>query len=151
MKQSQQILFAQIQKIHIAKKELSISDDDYRSILSSYNAVSSKDLSREQADNLLNLLKQLGWKEKQKPKTERSESDKIKGTGKQKFEYLGNRGDEFPSPGQLRKIDALWKTHARDKSDSAMNNFIKRVTGLSNITWIKKEDVKKLIKAIESL
>lgn len=53
----------QIQLIHIAKSELKLSDDLYRDMLHGlFGAESSKDLSAEQADQLIDEFKARGFK-----------------------------------------------------------------------------------------
>ena len=50
-------------KIHIAKRELGLSDTEYRRILRLCLGVStSKDLREEEATDLLSLLRDMGWK-----------------------------------------------------------------------------------------
>ncbi|MGE4496324.1 MAG: phage protein GemA/Gp16 family protein [Deferribacterales bacterium] len=53
----------QVQLIHIAKKQLEICDDDYRSILNEYFKVrSSKDLTERQAERLITHFRQKGFR-----------------------------------------------------------------------------------------
>jgi len=55
-------------KIHIAKAELQLTEDDYRSILEGFGVESSKNLSEKKADELIAYFKQLGWTPKIKNK-----------------------------------------------------------------------------------
>lgn len=135
---------SQIIKIHIAKQQIGLTDDEYRDILSGFvtdkgkAAASSKDLSEAQANVLLNRLKSLGWKEKRKNKV-------------LEFEDLWSRDPKFANPKQLRMIKGLWKSNSREKTDKALNNFIFRIAERSDITMILKSDVHKIVKAIRSL
>lgn len=64
----------QLAVIHIAKKELNLDDDLYRSILKSEAGVeSSKSLSPQQFDQIMKRFKKLGFK-KLTPKREKSGS-----------------------------------------------------------------------------
>ncbi len=137
---------SQIKRIHVAKSQLKLSDDHYKDILSGFTtqsgepAASCKQLNYEQADILINKFKELGWQPKSNGKP-------------LKYDELRNRNGKFAEPGQMRRIDAMWHTSpkVKDKSDSAMNNFIYRISGKSHISMILKNDVHKIIKAIENL
>ena len=130
----------QKQIIHIAKSKLGMSDDNYRQILSGFvlangNACSSsKELSYDQAEALIHIMKKLGFQ-----------------TYRLKYEEYENREGGFATPGQMRKIEGLWMYHARTKTCEAMNAFIARIVGKSHITFVKAQDVHKIIKAIEAL
>ena len=145
MKYKNKILPIQIKKIHIAIKELNIKDKDYRDILSGFNnaagkpCTSCKELTKRQANILLDLFsKKLGWQEKKHGK-------------KLKYEEFAGRDPKFASPAQMRKIEAEWMQHSREKTEVSMNNFIYRILKVSMITSVLKKDVNKLLKAIESL
>ena len=135
----------QIQKIHIAKSNLNINDVDYRAMLSGFKndkgepCTSSKEFTEKQANVFLHLLKtKLGWQEKKKNKI-------------LKYEELNKRDPKFASPAQLRKIEALWQIHSREKTEAALNHFLSRILKVDLITSVLKKDVNRLLKAIESL
>jgi hypothetical protein len=144
MNSKQEISRAQIIKIHIAKKELRISDLNHKEALSGFinskgePCSSSKELNFEQAEILLNAYKKLGWVEKRKVK-------------RLKYEEYNNRSGKFASPKQMRMIEAMWMQHSREKTEASMNRFIKRITGVDHISFLLRADVSKTIKAIESL
>ncbi len=131
-------------KIHIAKKELKLSDENYRQILSGFinnkgePCTSSKELNDKQSEVLLDSFKKLGWIAKK--------------SGKQlKYEEFNNRDKKFASPAQMRKIESLWMQHSREKTEQSMNHFIKRIANADHITFLLKKDVQRILKAIESL
>lgn len=135
----------QIQKIHIAKSQLNISDEHYREMLSGFKNAegrpcsSSKELTESQANVFLELLRtKLGWKAKRKNKN-------------LKYEDLATRDPKFASPGQLRKIEALWQIHSTEKTEISLNHFISRILKVDLITSVLKQDVNRLLKAIQSL
>ena len=49
-------------KIHIAKKQLGLTQDQYEAILSGYKVESAKDLSMQQLESCVKYLKYLGWR-----------------------------------------------------------------------------------------
>ena len=57
----------QLALIHVAKRELGLSEDIYRSLLEGVGVRSSKDLTSRQFDELLTTLKRAGFQHK--PKT----------------------------------------------------------------------------------
>lgn len=135
----------QIQKIHIAKSNLNISDVDYRAMLSGFKnskgepCTSSKEFDERQANVFLHLLKtKLGWQEKKRNKV-------------LKYEELNKRDPKFASPAQLRKIEALWQVHSREKTAESLNHFTSKILKIDLITSVLKKDVNRLLKAIESL
>jgi hypothetical protein len=142
---SNRITYIQIQKIHIAKKDLNLKDSDYRAMLSGFKnekgepCTSSKEFSESQANVFLELLRtKLGWKVKRKNKN-------------LKYEELAARDPKFASPGQLRKIEALWQVHSREKTENSLNHFLSRILKIDLITSVLKTDVNRLLKAIQSL
>lgn len=139
------ITHIQIQKIHIAKKDLNIKDSDYRAMLSGFKnengqpCTSSKELSESQANVFLQLCRtKLGWKVKRKNKN-------------LKYEELAARDPKFASPAQLRKIEALWQVYSDQKTEASLNHFISRIIKVDLITSVLKQDVNKILKAIQSL
>ena len=77
---------ALLAKVHIAKKELALSDETYRDILARVTGCqSSRDCSERQLEQLLDEFRRLGWKPK-----------------------AGKGGSGFDKP-HIRLIYALWK------------------------------------------
>lgn len=136
----------QIKKIHIAKSQLCLSEQQYRDTLSGFknnngeSCSTCKELTYDQAEVLLNTFKKLGWKEKH-------------GGRQLKYEEFSGRDAKFATPKQMRSIDALWHTSisVREKTDEAMNNFIHRIAGVSHISFLLASDVHKVRKAIQKL
>lgn len=135
---------SQIVKIHIAKSQLKLSDENYKAILSGFNnqsgepVASSKELNYEQAEVLLSKLKEIGWKPKSKGKPV-------------KYEEYANRDYKFASPKQLRMLEAMWMEKAREKTELAFNKFVVRITKKNHISFILKTDVQKIKIGIENL
>ena len=135
---------SQIVKIHVAKSQIGLSDENYRGILSGFvtssgkPAESCKQLNYDQAEVLLNKFVELGFKQKRSGKP-------------LKYEDLANRDYKFASPKQLRMLEAMWMDNAREKNESAFTKFINRISGKNHISFILKTDVQKIKKAIENL
>lgn len=135
---------AALAKIHIAKKELNIAEEDYRSILSGFNVDSAKELNDDQANKLVLLFKKIGWSPKASQK-------KIKETKPICVTVPANRPDEYATQKQINKLAGLWVTYSNQKNTNSFIKFILRVAKVNAIEWLQKDDVQKVIKAIEAL
>jgi len=143
---------AQLSQIHIACKELGISDDDRHAMLMErFKKTSSRDLSRIQADRLISEFKQRGWKKK---------AGKVKPVngkhayGKQRFESLGHRPG-MASPKQLRLIEVLWRkvSFAGDDTaqDKALREFLWARFGIETLEFLTLEVAGKVIVAVKEM
>ena len=133
---------ADLAKIHIAKKELGLSDEAYRDILRARfgkSKDSAAKLTPGQAFSLLAHFKKCGWKPK--------------GQGPLP-------GFSIPADGQSKKIQALWITLSqagkiRDGSDKALMSFCKRMTatqdhpGRDHLRFCDSQDKWKIIEALK--
>lgn len=111
----------QLAKIHIAKKDLALSDDAYRDILRMhFGCESSKALTDRQATVLLNQMKAKGWQPKQ-PTKQRKNPDFIS-------------IQPGPAAKQQRKVLALWNWlgYAMDKLHTRVNTQF----GVSRFEWL---------------
>jgi phage gp16-like protein len=98
-------------KIHIARKELALAEDDYRAILQRAAGIeSTADAGPSHLDAVLKELRRLGWKAKHR-----------KGAARRPL-----------SPhAQIRMIYAVWadmRPHLSDGSESALRAFCARQT-----------------------
>ena len=118
---------AQLAKIHIAKKELQLTDDLYRDILAlNFKGVqSAKGLTIQQADQLLEHFRSKGWKPKKAPA----------GAPRMKRRD-GNYIDIKPGPtaAQQRKVLAMWNAlgYGMDK----LHKRCKRQFGVERFEWV---------------
>lgn len=145
-----EITKGQIAKLHILKQQLRLSEEEYGAALESFGVSSSKDLTYEQAAYLIKKLNEL------LPKELRNESQHkniIK-----KYDELGIRYNEqlkehYATPKQLRMIEAMWMTSPRveHKTEEALLKFIKRITNKDRMEWLLISDIRKIVKAIQSL
>lgn len=121
-------------KIHIAKKDLGYSDDEYRSILQvRYGKDSAAKISQYQANDLINHFMSMGWKPKR---------------GKSK-----KSSPRYADP-QLRKVVAMWITlHkegvVRNGSHQALLGYVKRLTGVDDLKWCTGSDINTIIESLK--
>jgi len=133
-------------KVHIAKKDLGLRDEDYRAILNRmFQVDSAADLRIGQLGDLLEEMKRLGWV----PPKKLSKARKADGHRPQ------------PDDGESKKMLALWLSlydlgAVRDPSDRALSLFAKRVTGgkskggVDALPWLRGEQRVKVIEALKA-
>ncbi len=127
---------ADLAKIHIAKKELGLTDDEYRDILrAKFGKESAAKLTPGQAFSLINHFVSRGWRPKHQ----------------QKLPGMYSR----PTDPQERKIVAMWITlHkagvVRNGSDSALQAFVSRVTGVDSMRWCTTYQKHAVIEALKA-
>lgn len=146
----------QMAKIHWLKHQLRLSDEEYGAALGGYNVSTSKDLTYQQAADLIKRLVNLLPKELRDNSTQRRNASTSSAT--KKYDELGIRWNErlkehYATPKQLRMLEAMWMTSPRveHKTEEAFLRFVKRISGKEDIKWVMMSDVRKIKKAIESL
>jgi phage gp16-like protein len=124
-------------KIHIAKKELNLSDDTYRDILyRKFRVGTSAALSNSQAMVLVHHFKDLGWQPKTKPK-----------------KYDDQKGDVYSAtPAQKRKIEAMWHDLYRGNEETKhLRQFLWNHFKISDIRFLDKDKAYDVIEAMKSM
>jgi phage gp16-like protein len=133
--------------VHVAKKQLALSDDAYRDMLERmFQVRSAGDLKLDQLGQLLDHLKTLGFR--YRPKQMRVSREKQ---------------PELGSSPIVAKLRALWLSlfHlglVHDRKDSALLVFIKRQTksvspdgkGTQALAWLKPDDAYRVIEALKN-
>ena len=119
-------------KINIACKELGL--DKYQLISDRYGKESSKALTRFELSDLYSHFRALGWKVKRTKKS----------TASPRY-----------ANGQMRKVVALWITLGnagviRNKSDKALQAYVKKMTRKDNLRWCDGTDCDRLIESLKS-
>lgn len=118
-------------KIHIAKAQLNLDDDQYRDIV---RRVTGKDSAAQcrysQLVDLINEFKSLGWKTEKKKAFRRAPSDGIK-----KIYALW---------GELQAAGAIQST---DKT--ALDAFVKKYTGIDSVQWLLPAQQQKIIEILK--
>jgi phage gp16-like protein len=121
-------------RIHIAKKELGLTENAYRYILNIHFQVDSAvRLTDRQATVLINNFKAQGWREKRAQENVKSPR------------YI-NR--------QMRRVVALWITLTqagviKDGSDPALQAYVRRQTGIGNLRWCGPDDLNIVIESLK--
>jgi phage gp16-like protein len=113
---------AQLAKIHIAKKELQLTDEVYRDILAlNFKVESAKDLTDRQAVQLLEIFRGKGWQVKSKKAAP--------GQKKRSGNFIAIKPG--PVAAQQRKVLAMWnelgysmeKLHSRCRTQFYVDRF----------------------------
>lgn len=133
----------QIKKLHALKNALGLTEDVYRDALAARGLSSCKDLSQQQARELINAWEQLAlqagvWE---------------KFDGHKKFK--GPRPEKGATPAQLRMVEAMWASISRQTTTEAkrdsLEKFIKRITKRDRLEWCTHQDVVKLTNAMKAM
>ena len=119
-------------RIHALAAAVPLDDAEYRNMLHDlYGKRSSKALTLCQQRDFIDILcKQIKARQKR-------------------------RNPEMATPRQLNAIKAMWANVSRaetaEAKDIALLKFCKRITGCERPEWLRKTDVRKLIKALEKM
>ena len=130
-----------ISKVHVAKSQLKITDEEYRGLLSRWNVKSSKEMNFNELKELLQAFEKLGWV----PQSRRKERKFIR------VDVPDRRPEGFATPLQLEKINLLWVKYSRAGDKVSLQRFVKRILGVDLLESIQEEQVHVVIKAIQSL
>jgi phage gp16-like protein len=128
-------------KIHIAKKELNLHDDDYRAILERVTGQNTaKGLSNAQADAVVAEFKRMGFK----PKLVVSQA------GRRLGKTAAAQHDT------ARKARALWLSLwqlgiVRKREEAALEAFAKRQLGCERMVWADQQMMFRLIEALKAM
>lgn len=133
-------------KIHIAKKDLNISEKNYRDILSGFGVDSAKELNDKDANELVLLFKKIGWQ----PKPAKKQSDKNKAEYI-RIELPANRDDKYATQKQMNMLCGLWIEYSREKTEESFRKFVCNIAKIDLPVWLLKEDVQKVRKGIKEL
>lgn len=125
---------AMLAKVHLAAKELGLSEGDYRAVLERVAGASSAAALDERAlDRALSEFRRLGWKP-------------ARASGRRP-------AADHPS---ARKARALWISLGqlgviRDSSDPALEAFARRQLGCERLQWADQAMAYKLIEALKAM
>lgn len=113
-------------KIHVAKKQLALTDDSYRDVVKRVTgADSSKDCTDGQLERLLGEFARLGFVAVSPPK---------------------------PGKPWVRKIHAIWKELAPlldQATGTTLDGFVYRQTGIARAEWLDSKQATKVIQGLE--
>lgn len=122
-------------KIHIAAKDLHLTEDAYRTLLESVAGVTSAaDLDADGRREVLACLRRLGWEPRGGPR---------------------RRAHAGPAGPQAAKIAALWGAlhragKVRHGDASALRRFVLRMTGVEALEWLTARQANAVIEALKS-
>ncbi|MBT5469369.1 MAG: DUF1018 domain-containing protein [Nitrospina sp.] len=131
---------AELAKIHIAKRDLKLTDQLYRGVLNVlFGETSARDLSHKQIDELLDHFKSLGWgNEYRKEETTLPPH---------------SNGRKVATMAQLGLIMYLWKhgPGIRNKSTQALDYFLNHHFHVSHLKEVKAGQVPEILAAIKNM
>ncbi len=124
---------ADLAKIHIAKKELGLTDEAYRDILRTHFRVeSAKDLAPKQVIVLLNKFRAKGWKPKQGAVVKHGRT----GTRRKADNFI--QIQPGPAARQQRYALALWNALGYDVDK--LHTRCKKQFGVDRFEWLTEHD-----------
>ena len=132
-----------IRLIHVAKRDLSLDDDTYRSILQRFGRKeSSSDLTVPELEQVLEHLKRSGFKVRSKGKPAKPKAVKAKPSR------------PLAQDAESKKIRALWLfLHelgaVNNPSEEALATYVKRIAGVDGLQWISGEQAERLIETMK--
>jgi hypothetical protein len=122
-----------IRLIHVGRNKLALSYDIYRALLlGACGKESCSDMTVPELNRALNALKSAGFRvEKRMPLRQ---------------EEIGGANAE-----QLSYIKGMWELAARNKTEKALDAFIKRITHVDNIRFLDVKGAQKVILALRDI
>lgn len=126
---------AKLAKIHIARKELALTDEAYRDILRLHFGVeSAKELNDRQGTVLINLFRAKGWKSQ--PRTELNSVPRVK-KKRPSASYI-DIPEGGPATQQQRKVAGLWNELGYPMC--TLHSRVKRQFGVERLQWLTDHD-----------
>jgi|FLOH01.1.fsa_nt_gi hypothetical protein len=145
----------ELAKVHIAKRDLKLTDQLYRGFLNVlFGETSAKDLTHGQIDELLEHFKSLGWESGYPANQTKADDVKTKSSGGSK----GSKSPASPERGpatmkQLGLIMYLWQhgPGVRNKSVQALDHFLNHHFHVAEIKQVKARQVPGILGAIKNM
>jgi phage gp16-like protein len=135
-----------IKLIHVAKRQLGLSEDDYRTVLASATGKEScAEMSLPELNRVMDRLRELGFKP--------SGGQKAKG---RKLSPKTRHKDPATKT-QIDKIRALWIACAEvgavsNRYEQGLNAFVKRMAKVERVDWLRSSyDANKVIEALKAM
>ena len=124
---------AKLAKIHIAKKELALTDDAYRDILRlHFQAESAKELNDRQGTALINLFRAKGWAPSPRPaKAQRAPRPR-------RDSHYIDIPEGGPAAQQQRMVAGLWNELGYPMA--ALHSRVKRQFKVERLQWLTDHD-----------
>lgn len=133
--------------IHTIKAQLGMDEETYKEILwSAYKVDSSTRLSRQEARELIDMLK--------KSAVQAGVWTNNRGFKKYKYDNLGKR-EGMASPKQLRMIESMWQDVSFVKEEKArleaLDTFLSNHFGVDKLIWVESEMVSKIVNTLKTM
>lgn len=125
--------------LHCAKRDLGLDDDAYRAMLTRLTGKeSAADLSATELGWVLADLRDKGWK-----------------GGRSRRQSPPSRHKTRYDKTQADKIRALWinmgrQGIVRNPAETALNRYVKRMTGVEHVEWLDVRQAGRVIEALKS-
>ncbi len=120
-----------IAKLHLARKDLALEEEDYRVVLERVTGKrSAADLSAAQLDSALKEMARLGWQAKP---------------------ASGRANNPAANKARAMLISLGLMGVIRNTSEQALNAFARRQTGIERLSWVNQDHVYKLIEALKGI
>lgn len=145
---------ADLAKVHIAKRDLNLTDQLYRGFLNVlFGETSAKDLTHEQIDELLEHFKSLGWESGYSVNQAKAGGVNGKSSAGSKNPRKISSGRSPASMKQLGLIMYLWKhgPGIRNKSVPALDHFLNHHFHVSHLREVKAGQVPGILGAIKNM
>jgi phage gp16-like protein len=127
---------AELAKIHIAKKDLGMTDDDYTAMLEAITGkTSAGDLNSRQRQAVLEHLANLGFK-----------NDRKRGRPRNMERKPSQPEDQASRARQLEKIEALLTVGG--KAWGYADALAQRICRVDRVAWVPTSDLYKIITAL---
>lgn len=145
-------------KLHIARKQLGLEEEEYRSLLETVTGKrSAAELNTSEFVRVMERFVQMGFRVDGRKKPSSQTSPKS-GRGKKPTQKLSPQTRDKPEleKTQVDKIRALWIDgyHAgviRNRYESGLNGFVRKRFKCDRVEWLTWEQAQKCIEAIKSM
>ena len=119
----------QLAVVHVAKKQVGMTDEEYLDLLGSVGATSSKDLDRKSFTVVMAHFKQLGFKSTSRFRP-------------------GNQNDTLPAErrGYVKKIDAILQE--LDLGRNYADGIAKKRFGVEKVHWLKPDQLRAVMQML---
>ncbi|MEL5721646.1 MAG: DUF1018 domain-containing protein [Treponemataceae bacterium] len=127
--------------IHIAKKQLQLSEENYRAILSNAGINSASEIKTEaQYNTIMSAFKKLGFVIEKKYKPDYEFKNKRSGAASGRL-----------TEAQEYYIRGLWDLASRAKDEKSLNALIKKIGKVADISWLTVGNATKVILALRDI
>ncbi len=133
---------SKIKVIHVAKRSLCLTDEEYRDILRALGGVeSSRDLTPDRFDAVMDYFASLGFE------TPARSAHRTKQQGKD----YGHRAG-MASPEQLALIETLWAEYTQGRgTETGLRHWLERTFKVSSPRFLTKSAAQKAITALKKM